>query len=212
MAARTKAERQRRRLEATAYHEAGHAVMALELRRRFKHVTVVPKDDSLGHVLKTDAPDWFRPDCPGFGDELKTERWIERELLIGPAGVAAEGRFLGRRNQRGASSDYRTAINLGSYIYCDPTLLGKYLEFMIERVRVLVAQPANWIRIEALARELIEWGHLSYRQAREVCRRAFLDRVRFDRLSAEMVARLEAECLDDDEAEEPRPMRRTKRA
>ena len=34
--------------EATAYHEAGHAVMALRVGRPLVHVTIEHKDDALG--------------------------------------------------------------------------------------------------------------------------------------------------------------------
>lgn len=36
-------------LTRTAYHEAGHAVMAYELRCRITHVTIIPEEANLGH-------------------------------------------------------------------------------------------------------------------------------------------------------------------
>ena len=47
----TKSDRERFELKCTAYHEAGHVVMAWRLKRRLKSVTIVAKNDYLG-VLK----------------------------------------------------------------------------------------------------------------------------------------------------------------
>ena len=42
-------------LQSTAYHEAGHAVMAWDQGLKFHHVTIKPHGDSLGHVLPNKA-------------------------------------------------------------------------------------------------------------------------------------------------------------
>jgi ATP-dependent Zn protease len=39
-----------RRRRSIAIHEAGHAVASIASRRRFRHVTIKPDEDSLGHV------------------------------------------------------------------------------------------------------------------------------------------------------------------
>ena len=64
--------------EATAYHEAGHAVMALALGRPVASVSIVPDQQYLGLCAFGKAV--FRP----------SEDWIEREALIALAGLAAE--------------------------------------------------------------------------------------------------------------------------
>jgi hypothetical protein len=48
-------------LQATAYHEAGHAVVALLLGLKFRHVTIEPDSDSLGHLKCDRHPKWFNP-------------------------------------------------------------------------------------------------------------------------------------------------------
>lgn len=39
-------------LERAAYHEAGHAVVALEFHRPFRQVSIIPDEDSLSPVMK----------------------------------------------------------------------------------------------------------------------------------------------------------------
>src|SRR5438876_455834 len=63
--------------EATAYHEAGHAVVALALDRPVHRVSVLANRDRLGQCEF--AKGRFRP----------TEDWVEREVLIALAGPAA---------------------------------------------------------------------------------------------------------------------------
>ena len=62
----------------TAYHEAGHAVLALALGRPVHQVSVLPNQEYLGTCAFGKAP--FRP----------SEDWLEREILIALGGIAAE--------------------------------------------------------------------------------------------------------------------------
>src|SRR3984957_20880458 len=79
--------------ETTAYHEAGHAVVALALGRPVQHVSILPDRDFLG-ACKFGKPA-FRP----------TEDWLEREILIALGGIAAEARFTGNYAWDGAARD-----------------------------------------------------------------------------------------------------------
>jgi ATP-dependent Zn protease len=56
--------------KATAYHEAGHAVVALALGRPVQRVSVLPDRVHLGQCE-------FRK-----GEFRPTEDWLEREMLI----------------------------------------------------------------------------------------------------------------------------------
>src|SRR5438477_10702519 len=69
--------------KATAYHEAGHAVMALALARPVQRVSMRPNHKHLGI-------------CEfGKGVYRPSEDWLEREILIALGGIAAEARFTG---------------------------------------------------------------------------------------------------------------------
>src|SRR5207244_3145945 len=86
--------------EATAYHEAGHAVMALALGRPVDCVSIRATREHLGLCEFRKAV--FRP----------SEDWLEREILISLAGVAAEARFTGNYAWDGAARDVRYAHGL----------------------------------------------------------------------------------------------------
>src|SRR5580658_7689333 len=79
--------------ETTAYHEAGHAVVALALGRPVQRVSVLPDRVHLG--LCEFGKGAFRP----------TEDWLEREMLIALGGVAAEARHTDNYAWDGAARD-----------------------------------------------------------------------------------------------------------
>lgn len=91
-----------------AYHEAGHAVVALWLRRRAGTISIEADDakGSAGHVclppIKSFSEWEFEPE--------KYRRFIEREILIALAGPEAEFILTGRRNLVGAGAT-PTTIN-----------------------------------------------------------------------------------------------------
>ncbi len=82
--------------ESTAYHEAGHAVIALVLGRSVQRVSVVPKLDTLGRCE-------FQK-----GRTRPSEDWLEREILISLAGLAAEARHSGQYAWEAAARDLQT--------------------------------------------------------------------------------------------------------
>ena len=81
--------------EATAYHEAGHAVIALSVGRPVHRVSVLPNRERLGVCEFRKAV--FRP----------TKDWIEEEILISLGGIAAEARRTGNYAWEGAGRDLR---------------------------------------------------------------------------------------------------------
>src|SRR5437667_288204 len=79
----------------TAYHEAGHAVLALALGRPVQRVSIRPGRDHLGRCALRQGP--FRPSA----DHL------ERELLTALGGTAAGARHTGRDDWAGAAGDWQ---------------------------------------------------------------------------------------------------------
>src|SRR5437016_13572940 len=79
--------------QATAYHEAGHAVVALILDRPVQCVSILPEREHLG--ICEFGKSVFRP----------SEDWLEREILIALGGIAAEARFTGDYAWDGAARD-----------------------------------------------------------------------------------------------------------
>jgi ATP-dependent Zn protease len=123
-------KKQRLKLEKTAYHEAGHAVAAYFLDRKFKKVSIVEYENCAGHVL---YPHWhprFRPDISGGP---RTNDLIDKPVLVSFAGPIAEAKSLGKRrfNHIGASQDYRNAVDMASFRCSSPKSTEKYLAWQL---------------------------------------------------------------------------------
>ena len=85
-------------LTATAYHEAGHAVMALSLGRLIQKVTILPGKSQFGETRLGVCE-------IGKGDPKLRKEFAEDEVLILFAGMVAEARFTGQYCQTGATQD-----------------------------------------------------------------------------------------------------------
>lgn len=181
----SKSDRAHLALEQTAYHEAGHAVAALALNRAIRELSIVPTENSLGHLKNTKAPDSFRPD---INVDNRTTTWIEREVLIGLAGPAAEARHVGRYNHLAAAGDHKMVANLASHHHGFGKVLTKYLDYMAARAEAFVAAPNHWVQIEDLAAALLIHQFMKPKAIREVCRAAMCNGPRILALAKSQMA------------------------
>jgi hypothetical protein len=139
--------------ETTAYHEAGHAVIALALNRPVHRVSVLPNRERLGHCEF--AKGRFKP----------SEDWLEREILIGLAGFAAEARHTGTYGKEEASRDLQYVRRLVLQRK-NERAAARYEERMLSKVEAMLSDEANWRAVELIAAELLKHGVISGRAAR----------------------------------------------
>jgi len=140
----------------TAYHEAGHAVVALALGRPVQQVSIRPNATRLGECqLKKGA---FRP----------TADALETQVLILLAGLAAEGRRLGRYDWDGATLDLREARSLLRSRAGRERALERLERRMLDKAEHLLADDATWAAVERIAAELLLKETISGRAARHL--------------------------------------------
>jgi ATP-dependent Zn protease len=144
---------------ATAYHEAGHAAAAMALGRDVHRVSVLPDRDLLGWCEFKKAV--FRP----------SEDWIERELLISLAGMAAEARHTGTYDRAAAGKDLKFARKLALQRASERSL-DRYERRMLAKTENLLADDAVWRAVEMIAAELLKHGEISGRAARHLFEQA----------------------------------------
>lgn len=141
--------------EATAYHEAGHAVVALALGRPIHRVSVRPDREYLGWCKFRNGV--FRP----------SEDWLEHEILIAFGGIAAETRKTGNYAWEGAARDQRHVRRLA--IQRAGERQAKRLERrLLAKAEHLLAQEGYWRAVELIAAELVRLGSISGRAARHM--------------------------------------------
>jgi ATP-dependent Zn protease len=145
--------------ESTAYHEAGHAVVALALGRPIHKVSVLPDRERLGECQFGKSV--FRP----------SEDWLEREILVALAGLAAEARFTGTYALPEAARDLQYVRGLA--VQRAGERRAERLERrLLAKVEHLLAQEDNWRAVELIAAELMRAGEISGRTARHLFDRA----------------------------------------
>ena len=142
--------------EATAYHEAGHAVAALALDRPVVKVSIQPDRDRLGICFFGKAV--FRP----------SQDWLEREVLIALAGMAAEARHTGQYDHAAASRDLRYAHELALQRAGNDRQAERLQRRLLSKVEHLLEQESHWAAVVRIAAALIEQGEISGRQARHL--------------------------------------------
>jgi hypothetical protein len=167
----------KKRLEATAYHEAGHAVACYHLHLRFTHVTIIPDDDSLGAIHH--GKDYYSKNFdPESDNSLKTMDRIEREVISSLAGQAAEAKYRNRNNWKGSVSDWSKGVDFASRSAGGGEVLQKYVEYCWARAKALFNPPWLWYAVEVLARELLKDKKIGSRKARQIIKGAFDDSVK----------------------------------
>ncbi len=146
--------------EATAYHEAGHAVLALSLGRPVQRVSILPDHRYLGI-------------CEfGKGSTRPTPDWLEREILIALGGIAAEARFTGTYDWETAAKDERYVRVLTEERAGGEKRAVKLQRRMLSKAEHLLADEALWQAVELIAAELLRVGEISGRTARHLFERA----------------------------------------
>lgn len=159
----------------TAYREAGHAVAAIELKRAFKYVTIIPGEDTLGHIRFEGFGSDFHPD---HDVSPRVRAKLERAIMCSLAGGIAEAKFRGRHNHRGASGDYFNTVDFAEYVTHSVKEAEAYINWLSIRTAHLFSLPYVWAGVAGLAAALIEQRHIGSRAARQIVRdsmRAYTD-------------------------------------
>lgn len=142
--------------QATAYHEAGHAVAALALDRPVVKVSIRPDRDRLGICFFGKAV--VRP----------SQDWLEREVLIALAGLAAEARYTGRYDPAGAARDLRYARGLSLQRAGNERQAERLERRLLAKAEHLLGRAAHWAAVERIAAALLASVEISGRQARHL--------------------------------------------
>src|SRR5262249_36855 len=141
---------------ATAYHEAAHAVAALALDRPVVKVAILADRDRAGICFFGKSV--YRP----------SEDWLEREVLIALAGLAAEARQTGEYDHDAAARDLRYARGLSIQRAGNEKQAARLERRLLSKAEHLLDRAAHWRAVERIAAALLEAGEISGRQARHL--------------------------------------------
>lgn len=139
---------------ATAYHEAGHAVVALALGKPIHKVTISPNRDRVG-MCQTQKGH-FRP----------SHDQLEDAILILFAGYVAEARFTGQPNHIGATSDFKQIRRLSSQRADGERQVERLEKRLLAKTEYMLEDEEYWGAVERIAKELVVKETISGRAAK----------------------------------------------
>jgi hypothetical protein len=146
--------------------------MAVWLRCRCRHVSIIPEESSLGHLLRGKAarvePDPVEPSS-------QTRFQLERLALVNLAGNAAECLFTGRKCFAGSNSDFVDAYNYLHHLTRNEDEIRAYIGWLRERAKTILSLNFNWFAVETLANELLKEKYLGRRKVYKIIRKAWYD-------------------------------------
>lgn len=148
----------------TAYHEAGHAVMAQLCGQQITEVEIIGDDDHSGSVRSLR----FLEEEPSEHDPAIPTAPVERRLLCIVAGMVAESLAGGRTDWDEGFEDLDTAVRLAMQVVGDCERVLPYLEVAREHAERLLR--ANWVAVERLADVLVDERRLSGEEVRKLLR------------------------------------------
>jgi len=147
-------------LKATAFHEAGHAVMAMLLGRPVEKVTIAPGQMQSG-ISRLGACKIQK------GRRKSSNKPMEDEVLILLSGMVAESRVTGRYCQRGASQDILLVKSLLSENRAtNERQLQRLAQRMVDKTENLLSGAEPTKAIELIANELLKKETISGRAVR----------------------------------------------
>ena len=181
-------------LQATAYHEAGHAVADHMFHHRIKRVTIIPNrvENYVGCVFSKQAS------VRGIDCDVtpRLTRNAHGRIASALAGIWAQRLFNPRtcRNLH-ASEDYSQAISLAEHLLTGENELQPFLEWMYARTENLLRN--NWKAVELVAEELIRHREISGKEAH-----AIIESAPFEPKWAKGATDRESECRCNRKEEE----------
>lgn len=171
MRERRASEEQRR---ATAYHEAGHAVVAYDQRIKVTTATIVPDSVNGTDGLVTHDPirlESLKLDIDHIPPRVRDQ--MERQARIYFAGEIAQRKFNPRSLRfHHSHDDRRSAMNLISRLTSSDRELGAWLKLLRIQTEEIVYQDYRWAQVEAVANALMRRGTLAGGVIRSVIQQA----------------------------------------
>jgi hypothetical protein len=152
--------------KATAFHEAGHAVMAWQQGIAIRHATILPTADARVEISHPDPLRGLHLDWDGSDRaRLRAEKLI-RICLAGPI---AQRRYRANSYRRWhGSPDHRQALDILSQICRSVRQIPAYWRLLeIQTEDVLMHEPV-WQKVETLAAALLTRSSLDGREIGEI--------------------------------------------
>ena len=161
----------------SAYHEAGHAVVAYDQGVRVHGISIVPDEGRMGHIaIDTLLLNRLAPTFQ-YNKGARNRFTMERHVMVLQGGHAAVHRLDPIKKElaetvNGEGSDQNIAMSLVKAFASGDLEAEKYYQWLDARTEGIMANPMRWFQVQALAEALIEDEQLGARKVRMVIKEA----------------------------------------
>jgi hypothetical protein len=173
-------------LEQIAYHEAGHAVACCLVRQRFTELSIIPNEDSEGHVSPIlPRADFYNEVEVSMVGNPRARVKVENKVMTLLAGMAVTCCLDPNEKLDEDSPDFTHALDFVSQISGDDPgedseEARAYLDWLWLRTKREMRYGPHWEYVVAVSKTLLEKKTLNYRQTHSIIRavqQASLERV-----------------------------------
>lgn len=150
--------------EETAYHEAGHAMMAILLGGRIESLTIAPEQDEIQRYgeIKISWP----------GDLMVGQKKYELTILSALAGPVAEMIIIGEKRHPAFVAewkhDWEIAWDAASELVADEKQRLAFLEKLTLDLHARISRDDHWAALAAVVDHLLAYENLEDDEVREV--------------------------------------------
>ncbi len=141
---------------ATAYHEAGHAVIALAFGRSIVKISIVRNTLRLGQVQI------------GNSRNRTANDFLDQEVMILLAGLASEARYTGFYNWAGADQDLMAVKRIVRNRVATEKQMDRLQQRLLDKTEYSLDLPGHWEAVEKIVQQLIQHRSISGRAARHI--------------------------------------------
>ena len=148
----------------TAWHEAGHSVLALELGLTCKSATVLPGHGTQGEVT---LGGWASD--PAWDQQLLQQARAHLDIMVTLAGPMAEELASGRRGDSAATMDRCQVWDQAKELTSDDEEARLLLAWLERRCRSWLNDPRTWLKVQNVADALEKKKTLTGADVAKVC-------------------------------------------
>ncbi len=161
----------------SAYHEAGHAVVAYDQGVRVHGISIVPDEGRMGHIaIDTLLLNRLAPTFQ-FNKGARNRFTMERHVMVLQGGHAAVHRLDPVKKNladtiNGEGSDQNIAMSLLKAFAVGDREAEKYYQWLDARTEGIMANPMRWFQVKILAEALLEHEQMGARKVRMIIKEA----------------------------------------
>jgi hypothetical protein len=157
------------KLKLTAYHEAGHTVMAYCLHCNIRHVSIIPEGDTLGHLQRGKVQN---PERVEFDNSPGNRARLEKKAMVSWGGNVAE-HLLSNNKRRTVSEQDAQDVFYGLLDLSSSAVeAGAYSDWLWHRTKAMLQLSWHWAATKALAKELFAHRYIGGKRARHIIKEA----------------------------------------